>query len=1197
MKQNVRFFLTVVFVLVVVAAVWWLLFRQETEAPSGPEMAREDITDGSREAPPSAPVAQPEDSPQRLDQGAVGTRIAPDAPAAARRATGGSTLTGLVLDEALNPAPGVEVTAQRTNSEQGERVAGEPAPVATGPDGMFSFDGLASGGYDILAIKDDLAATQFAQVRPDWFTSNLVLQLRPAYSLAGRVATSGGEPVALAQVTVMHIPSEAIVRQRGRLGAPEDMAQALPMQVATDEQGTFAFERVPLSEVFVAVKAEGYAPYISSLTKLPASNITVTLNSGSSLAGRVLQADTGAPLEGFPVSIKGTTTVDKHEAVTNASGEFASPALRAGEYALVPADDTWVSIDTTPRVAIAPGEARQGIELRVTQGGIIRGRVYSEQTGDGVPGGTVILRRHLMGYDNSVNTGNDGTYEMRGVPPGEHALAIRVADRVVANPGGDQEAALVTMKAGAVLEGIDIPVFMGAAVSGRVECADGSPAGSATVYVNPVVGYNRARIMADRNGAFVLSGPANGEQIRLQAFRGTDASAPTDVLQIPVSGPLEGIVLTLQEGGVIGGIVTNPSGAGLPGMQVLVSGDPGLQLQPHFTFSDENGQFLVAGLAPGTYSVTAMTSNEQGSGDATKKVELAAGQRVNDVVLIWDKQPPGGASEGSLTISGQVVDSSGKPLSDAVVYANVSGTNKTSITRSLLDGSFTVKGLAAGGYKLTALSGGNRTWEAVDAEAGASGVRLTVSTQGKVSGTVVDAATGKPVTRFGVAFVAPGYVAEPSKQYVAWQRYTSPEGEFTVAIREQRHQQSGNLALAVRAEGYAPVEHVLGALSQGQNAEGVVIRMRPGARVEGVVQTTAGQVVAGASIYLERYEQYWPPETRTNAEGKFTMTDLPLATVKLVAAHPAYSNGEVSVTPRAGTTTKVTIELPAGGSVEGIVRMGGQPRPGSSVHLYMYDGGGQQSSTVTDASGRYVFNNVASGRGQVSTYIQSGGGNLNQSRQVIVETDRTTKADFDLPAQTGTLEGIVTIGGQPVGGGHVSAYVSSEEGSTSSYTQIRSDGTYLLESVPVGEVRASVYLPDTGGGQGRQHQETAQIAAGRVTRLDIDLPVPTFVSGYLSGLKEGEAGYIGLLPGKITIGTLTEEKIQEYLGMLAGQAQMNPDGTFRMENVEPGTYTVVGVAADPNAPSPEEALMNARIVTEVIEVREGDEITVNLSVQ
>jgi hypothetical protein len=41
----------------------------------------------------------------------------------------------------------------------------------------------------------------------------------------------------------------------------------------------------------------------------------------------------------------------------------------------------------------------------------------------------------------------------------------------------------------------------------------------------------------------------------------------------------------------------------------------------------------------------------------------------------------------------------------------------------------------------------------------------------------------------------------------------------------------------------------------------------------------------------------------------------------------------------------------------------------------------------------------------------------------------------------------------------------------------------------------------------------------------------------------------------------------------------------------------VGVAADPNASSPEDALINARIVTDVIEVREGEEISVELSIR
>ena len=1195
MKQNLRFSLILVLVLAAVAAVWWLLSRQGAEAPSGPEVTRGETEEQSRAPLPPAPRVKPDETPQRLDRSAVGTRVSVDAPTAVRRTSGGGILTGLVLDEALKPAPGVKVVMSRTASEQGDAVIEEPSTAATGADGTFAAEGLAYGVYSLLATSGNTAAAQSAQVRSYFPDMALMLRLRPAYNLGGRVVDPQGAPTAEAHVTVMYVPTESMMGRWGISGSPQDRAQALPLESVTDAQGAFAFESVPAKEVFVAVKAEGYAPHISELIKLPVTGAVITLAAGGSVAGRVLQTDTGEPLSGFALRVSGPTSLDKHETTTNESGEFVCASLRPGEYALMPADDTWANAESAPRIKLASGEARQGIDLRVAQSGTIRGRVYNEQTGNGIPGAAVILRKNLMGYGNSVSTDNNGAYEMRGVPPGEHALAVQMNDRLASNPYGDQEAAVLSVKAGAVLEGVDLAVYMGTTVSGRVEYADGSPGGSATVFVIPVAGYGRARVMADTNGSFVFSGPANGEQLRLQAFKGTQASAPTEALQVPATGTLEDIVLTLQEGGVIAGVVTNRSGAPLPAMNVLVGGTAN-QLQPNFASADDTGSFLVAGLPPGTYTVTAMTQGEQGSGDATTTIDLAAGQRVSDVVLIWEKEAPAVGPKGNLTISGRVLDSAGKPLSDAIVYGTLNERNMPYTSKSLVDGSFTLSGLAAGAYKLSAIAGGNRTTEPVDAQAGASGIRLTVATQGKVSGRVLDAATGKPVTRFGVAFVTPGYLEKPSAQYVYWQRYTSPEGEFSAAIREQRHQQSGNLALAVRADGYSPVEQVLGALSQGQNVEGLLIRMKPGARVEGVVQTSSGQTVAGASIYLERYDPYRSPETRTNSEGQFVLTNLPLSAIKLVAGHPAYSNGEVSVTPRAGTTSHVTIELPAGGSVEGIVRMGNQPRAGTSVYLYMFEGGNQQSSTVTDASGHYVFSNVTSGRGQVSTYVQSSRGNLNQSRQVIVETGRTTTADFDLPAETGGLEGVVTIGGQPVTNAHVSAYLSSEEGSTSSYAQTNSDGSYVINSVPAGEVRVSVYIRDSSGGGGRQHSETAQIVAGSVTRLDFDLPLPTFVSGYLSGLKEGEMGYIGLLPGEIKLGPLTKEKVQEYLGMLAGQAEMNPDGTFRIENVEPGTYTVVGVAADPNAATPEDAIMNARIVTEVIEVNEGEEITVQLSI-
>ena len=118
MKQNVRFVVTIILMVAAVAAVWWLLFRPESETPSGPETVRDETVRESPELPPPAPSAGPDETARRLDAGAVGARVAVDRPAATRGATGGGSLSGLVLDEALEPAPGVEVIIQRTASEQ-----------------------------------------------------------------------------------------------------------------------------------------------------------------------------------------------------------------------------------------------------------------------------------------------------------------------------------------------------------------------------------------------------------------------------------------------------------------------------------------------------------------------------------------------------------------------------------------------------------------------------------------------------------------------------------------------------------------------------------------------------------------------------------------------------------------------------------------------------------------------------------------------------------------------------------------------------------------------------------------------------------------------------------------------------------------------------------------------------------------------
>jgi hypothetical protein len=63
---------------------------------------------------------------------------------------------------------------------------------------------------------------------------------------------------------------------------------------------------------------------------------------------------------------------------------------------------------------------------------------------------------------------------------------------------------------------------------------------------------------------------------------------------------------------------------------------------------------------------------------------------------------------------------------------------------------------------------------------------------------------------------------------------------------------------------------------------------------------------------------------------------------------------------------------------------------------------------------------------------------------------------------------------------------------------------------------------------------------------------------------------------------------------MSGHAAVNEDGTFTVENLEPGTYTIVAVAIQ-GAPETElDALMNARFVTRTIEITPDTPLEITL---
>ncbi|MDX1382034.1 MAG: carboxypeptidase-like regulatory domain-containing protein, partial [Thermoanaerobaculia bacterium] len=92
------------------------------------------------------------------------------------------------------------------------------------------------------------------------------------------------------------------------------------------------------------------------------------------------------------------------------------------------------------------------------------------------------------------------------------------------------------------------------------------------------------------------------------------------LLLVVAAGPA--VWADAPETGTVSGTVTDPSGTGLPGVSVTISGARGEK----FTQTDGEGQYRFVLLVPGDYTITAEL---EGVGRAENAVVVAAGKRAS----------------------------------------------------------------------------------------------------------------------------------------------------------------------------------------------------------------------------------------------------------------------------------------------------------------------------------------------------------------------------------------------------------------------------------------------------------------------------------------------------------------------------------------------------------------------------------------
>jgi hypothetical protein len=520
----------------------------------------------------------------------------------------------------------------------------------------------------------------------------------------------------------------------------------------------------------------------------------------------------------------------------------------------------------------------------------ITGRVYDLETNEGIVGAIVRIRPTFgvpklgpPAGDGSVTytTRSDGSYAMKGIPPGSFDLEVNATGYAPSKSGFKKFTALEDD------DGFDVGLLRGGSIEGRVRLPDGKPVDGARVSASAAetfaLGEGTTLATTNDAGMFVLD-PVEARELRVMA---THPKFGTKIVALPASeDPIREVEIVLDGARIVRGHVTDGRApiarahvvAGLQRIDerivAVAAGEKRFGVN-----TDDEGAFEIA-VPASTPSV--LLAEAAGFEHGTLLLG-DNGEGEDNVELVL--QP-------AIEFAGRVVASNGQPAVRAQI-----GIMPLAGGRRVLEGStddqgrFRIDGVSKRGpYRVVIQHFEHPTFITTEQQVGVDH-RYELEAQGRILGVIVDAISGGPVTRYQYA------VAGPTRRSAG---AVSISGSFEVDQLP-----AGNYSLSIDAEGYesAFVESIT--VSEGQTVEGVTVRLKPAGAIVGRVRGgSPGNVIVHAWDQESRLEA----EAMVSEDGGFSIDDLPSGTYTLTAVAESTEGelrGEVqNVTVQSGSVTR-----------------------------------------------------------------------------------------------------------------------------------------------------------------------------------------------------------------------------------------------------------------------------------------------------
>ncbi|HEX6861879.1 MAG TPA: carboxypeptidase-like regulatory domain-containing protein, partial [Thermoanaerobaculia bacterium] len=320
----------------------------------------------------------------------------------------------------------------------------------------------------------------------------------------------------------------------------------------------------------------------------------------------------------------------------------------------------------------------------------------------------------------------------------------------------------------------------------------------------------------------------------------------------------------------------------------------------------------------------------------------------------------------------------------------------------------------------------------------------------------------------------------------------------------------------------------------------------PSAAVEGRTVDPDGKPIAGVRVFVHpsdpmslggRFQMFSASRSRqasSDETGFFRLEDVIPGGIELQAVATGYQRSELeNLEVRSGQELKgVEVVLAPGAVIEGrIFSPSGRPLAGAEVGVTDPTVDFFFGSATTDGDGRFRLEGIAPGMRSVQAEHKS-------YRRAVKELEvRLGENSVDLRLEGGVeIRGrVVDEGGTPVASARVGLRAGPRSWNQPDATS-GADGSFVLDGVADGTYR--VVADKEGFAHSREGVEVT-VAGSSVGGIEVKLSAGGAIVGQLSGLDFAELS-----------------KVQISAGGSRQFGQVSPDGSYRIDHLEPGDHRV-----------------------------------------